>query len=622
MYYLRLHSIRIQGFRKHYDTTVYFDQCSFIIGMNNMGKSSIFKAIDILLSDIKKIDKNDFYGIVDELNNNVTVCTEVILAAEFRNCPIESKQWRGLKGRIFNYPKEDEEDTGLSLFYRKTFVNDANVKIEIKQNVRNVNDEYLTCRTKEELIGKGFPEQVLEEEYPEIPVTAVLTAKQKKQLESVDEYYIYDEENEEWFENPGGIPGVVLSKLPNFLLIPAQDKIDEISGNNGTLLKTLNNLFEDVRNSSTNFIEAQKHLSLLEQELDPNDDEKEFGKMMKELNGVLGDVFPNTALKANANLSNPDKSIKPTFDISMVSNYNTPVVNQGTGVVRAAVFAMLRYRDMRENAQNNNSLIIGFEEPEIYLHPNAANQMRETIYNLASNPKNQLICTTHSPYMIDLSKSTKQVLTHLKSEVQTLEDRETPLEIEKIIANPFNLSKGFKALTAEDKTYVKMILKMDEYVAKAFFATNVLIVEGDTEDIVLKETFKRLPENVKNEVYQNWNIIKARGKAAIIPLLKYFNAMGIKPYVMHDKDEGVERAMVFNKPIADLVDGDRLFIIQNCIEDILGYPSPTKEKPFTAYKYIEENWGNDWTGVQENWQELIEMIFNISVDTEEVEINQ
>jgi len=301
--------------------------------MNNMGKSSIFKAIDLLLSDIKKIDKNDFYGIVDEFNNNVTVCTEVILTAEFRNCPNESKQWRGLKGRIFNYPKEDEEDTGLSLFYRKTFVNDANVKIELKQNVRNVNDEYLTCRTKEELIEKGFPEQILEEEYPEVAVTTVLTAKQKKQLENVDEYYIYDEENEEWFENPGGIPGVVLSKLPNFLLIPAQDKIDELSGNNGTLLKTLNNLFEDVRNSSTNFIEAQKHLSLLEQELDPNDDEKVFGKMMKELNGVLGDVFPNTALKANANLSNPDKSIKPTFDISMVSNYNTPVVNQGTGVV-------------------------------------------------------------------------------------------------------------------------------------------------------------------------------------------------------------------------------------------------------------------------------------------------
>lgn len=28
------------------------------------------------------------------------------------------------------------------------------------------------------------------------------------------------------------------------------------------------------------------------------------------------------------------------------------------------------------------SLIIGFEEPEIYLHPSAANQMRDLIYEL------------------------------------------------------------------------------------------------------------------------------------------------------------------------------------------------------------------------------------------------
>ncbi|MCZ5656791.1 AAA family ATPase [Escherichia coli] len=29
------------------------------------------------------------------------------------------------------------------------------------------------------------------------------------------------------------------------------------------------------------------------------------------------------------------------------------------------------------------SLIIGFEEPEIYLHPSAANQMRDLIYELS-----------------------------------------------------------------------------------------------------------------------------------------------------------------------------------------------------------------------------------------------
>ncbi len=49
------------------------------------------------------------------------------------------------------------------------------------------------------------------------------------------------------------------------------------------------------------------------------------------------------------------------------------------------------------------SLIIGFEEPEIYLHPSAANQMRDLIYEL-SDGQSQIIATTHSPYLIDLSR--------------------------------------------------------------------------------------------------------------------------------------------------------------------------------------------------------------------------
>lgn len=53
--------------------------------------------------------------------------------------------------------------------------------------------------------------------------------------------YIYDldESKECWIENPGGIPQNVLSKLPKYLLIPAQDSEGEISGTSGTLQKDI-----------------------------------------------------------------------------------------------------------------------------------------------------------------------------------------------------------------------------------------------------------------------------------------------------------------------------------------------------------------------------------------------
>lgn len=56
-----------------------------------------------------------------------------------------------------------------------------------------------------------------------------------------------DKSQECWIENPGGIPQNVLSKLPKYLLIPAQDSEGEISGTSGTLQKTLNELFNEVR---------------------------------------------------------------------------------------------------------------------------------------------------------------------------------------------------------------------------------------------------------------------------------------------------------------------------------------------------------------------------------------
>jgi hypothetical protein len=60
--------------------------------------------------------------------------------------------------------------------------------------------------------------------------------------------------------------------------------------------------------------------------------------------------------------------------------------------------------------------------------------------------------------------------------------------------------------------------------AKIFFVDNVLIVEGDTEDIVIRETLQRMPNELRKDILHNWHVVKARGKATIISLVKYLNA--------------------------------------------------------------------------------------------------
>ena len=160
-----------------------------------------------------------------------------------------------------------------------------------------------------------------------------------KDLEDIAPEELFDINKSEtiWFENPGGISGNVLTKLPKFLLIPDQAKTEELSGNKGALITTLNSLFEDVRNSSSNFEKAQYYLEELAKELDPKDEESEFAQMLSGLNKVVGDVFPETTFLAQANLSNPDEVITPKFDIQLGSNVNTSVDNQGAGVIRSSI---------------------------------------------------------------------------------------------------------------------------------------------------------------------------------------------------------------------------------------------------------------------------------------------
>lgn len=603
---MQLYSLKIEGFRKHINTTIRFSDSTFLIGENNVGKSSILYALDYLLGN-KTIPNEEFYTC-DNFDKEKYTEKQIVLTAEFRRIPEDAKMWRGFKGRLLRYDPEDENDTGIKFIYRKTYPLNGKVKIETYQNPYKIKPEYENYKSIQELLDAGFIEAELPESMKKLDYNKKLTAKEKEEINQIEGLYNFDENKECWIENPGGIPQNVLSRLPKFLLIPAEDKESEISGSSGTLHSTLSELFDEVRENSENYQKAQEYLAKLAKELDPSDDTTEIYKMITELNEIVSEVFPNTGITAIANLSDADKVIKPIFDIRMISNIATKSSLQGTGLIRSTVFALLRYKALRDNnkrTNNKRSLIIGFEEPEIYLHPNAITKMRDTIYNLAGTGNNQIVCTTHSPFMIDLSKKPKQGLNSL-----SIEDiRKNGNFIPSVCCTPFNVSDRFLSLIDDDKDYIKMLLRVEDSLSKVFFVKNVLIVEGDTEKVVLSETIARMSEDRKGIILGEWYILRARGKAAILPLIRYLKAMNIFPYVMHDKDTNMEGAVKFNEPIMkELGNNDKLYVLENCIENILGYRAPSYDKPYKAYKHIKENW-HTWSDLPKKWIEIVDKIF-------------
>ncbi|WP_172913953.1 AAA family ATPase [Capnocytophaga canis] len=593
---MRLHSLKIKGFRRLKDVEVLFGDTTFLIGQNNCGKSSIIKAIEALLSSDKRLSQEDYYSILD--NETGEVKTEeniVVLEAEFRNVSEEANNWRGFKGRIFNYDNTEGDETGLSITYRKTYELGKDVIIEMKTKKRTKKEIFFECKKPQDYIDNGIDSNLIEELFPNA-LNKNITSTNQSKLEDIDDIWDISEE-EEWFKNPGGIPGNVLKMLPRFLLIPVGIGSENIQGSKGVLSDTLNELFQTVRENSENFRQAQHYLNELSKELDPTDNDSEFGKMMTDLNGVLSSVFPDSKLHATTSLSEPT-NLKPSFNVQMSSNVRTSIENQGTGMIRSAVFGMLRYRQkfLSRNDDNPRSLLICFEEPEVYLHPSAANQMRNTIYELSSS-SSQIIATTHSPYLIDISRRPRQILNRLKNDDNFIN------------CDTFSVSEKFRELQENDKDYIKMLLKIDDYISRVFFTKKVIIIEGDTEEIVIKESLRRLDREQYFRIVSDFEIIKSRGKATIISLVKYLVSMGIEPIVVHDKDSNTPNAERFNEPILQALNGrGRRIFMENNIEEELEYSAPSSDKPYNAYRKTQE-WGATWENLPERWKNKMKEIF-------------
>ena len=594
---MRLNTIKIRNFRKLNDVEVKLGEATFLIGANNSGKSSTLDAIEYLVID-KKLDASCRSKYIDDKGNEVICSGDVIIEGIFDNVEADIVNQRGFNASRLNSYTDEDGHTKYSFNYRVRLSEDNKCHREMLMHTQVLKPEFCECRTWQDFIDNGASADL----FAGIDnLNRALSTKDKTGLEENYPSLFEIKNSKDWFENPGGISGNVLSQLPRFLKINADVLSGEMdAAKSGTLHNLLSFMFDDVRKKSEHYKKAVDELEKLSKEMDPKDEEGAFGKLMKDLNDVVNDVFPNASINVDTDLTKAD-SLKPIFGVSMMSNVTTDVQHQGTGLIRSAVFALLRFHKQRtEDAMDidDRGLIIGFEEPELFLHPNAAENMRRVIYDLAGD-KSQIVATTHSPYMIDLSQKPKQVLNSYTVGTHDFAD-----------VKAFNLTKEFLALHNNDKTRVKMVQKIDDYVARVFFAQKVVIVEGDTEDIVFKHTIEVMPEEVKKSIRSNYQIIKATGKATMISFIKYLKALGVDLFVVHDEDSGTPGAVVMNAPILQALDNNetKRLMMHNCIEDELGFPAPSSDKPFQAYQFVKD-W-TTWDDVPENWKEKMKIVFH------------
>ncbi|MDM5197593.1 AAA family ATPase [Fictibacillus enclensis] len=306
------------------------------------------------------------------------------------------------------------------------------------------------------------------------------------------------------------------------------------------------------------------------------------------MNTFFSGVFPELELKiyslpeAGVDIS---KTLKATHGLSVKDKEMLEDIydlkNNGHGVMRQAFFSFLSTLGADLEKTRKEYLIL-FEEPELYLHPEAVFSLREQLYKLAKNSPFQVLCATHSPLMIDTAKPHSSLVRLVKEQRK----------------NTKTYQVKFDLFEEEEKNFLQMINRFNPHICECFFADEVILVEGDTEAIVYRDLISRFYKS--KDVF----VLNTGSKANMVFYQKILTHFGIKHVVVHDVDSptyiasnGVEKVnamWTFNKSIWDqIIESNQLFpnisrrfVHHVNFESAHNYKeNKTKGKPLSAYEF-------------------------------------
>ena len=348
----------------------------------------------------------------------------------------------------------------------------------------------------------------------------------------------WDVESSTWSTSvPWGAPNVANSRRPEPHRVDAfaspEDQAKEIKD----LLMLA--LTEKVKNLKTaGQVEGQEendyrkllnHVKELQKKI-VSEAQDQIDSINFELTQSIEKVFPNYKIAFDAK---PEDDLDKTINLfkndgqllmGPSDGFLSTVDRQGSGARRTLLWTAIKF--ISENKQKTKDdgsplrpHLLLIDEPEICLHPNAIREASKVLYDLPNSNNWQVMVTTHSPVFIDFSK-----------------DNTTIIKVEKIANGEIKGTTVFRPdkvkLDTDDKKNLKLLNICDPYVAEFFFGGNVIIVEGDTEYTAFNQIKIQKPLE-----YNNVHIIRARGKATIVSLIKVLNHFGSNYSVLHDSDK-------------------------------------------------------------------------------------
>lgn len=226
------------------------------------------------------------------------------------------------------------------------------------------------------------------------------------------------------------------------------------------------------------------------------------------------------------------------------------------------------------------------DEPENALHPMAARAAQRHLYELAKQPDWQVIMTTHSPHFVN-----------------PFEDHTTIVRLERegeddgalMAPKTYRSDEINFKFENDDKKRLQALQHIDPSFSEIFFGSYPVLVEGDTEHAAFVSAIIERKHGLMDEV----TVIRARGKAILVPLIKIMTHFKIDFGIVHDVDPPFKsngdrngmwtenqkiREAVLAARKAGLTARHRVSVPD--FERLLGGEEESKDKPLNTYLLV------------------------------------
>lgn len=324
--------------------------------------------------------------------------------------------------------------------------------------------------------------------------------------------------------------------LPDFYLVPAvRDLSDEIKVKATTTFgRLLQRAIQEMAARDPGFAALRAQLEVLIQTLNAREVQGVGGRpdqLLKIEEAVAQELSP-WGVKVSIEVAPPD--IEQVFELGtrlhLDDGIKTPAEMKGHGLQRAVLFALLRawasaLRTISGGSSStvprkaSESIIFAIEEPELFLHPHAQKRLASALKDIAGIPEHQVIICTHSPHFVDLNY-------HKSIALISKRDCRVGSTVRQC---------GEELFTGDDAHDRKQCFQIAAWVnpdrGELFFAKKVVLVEGDTEAVVLPFLANQL-----NCIDSEISVINCGSKHNLPLYITLLKAYQIPYIVLHDED--------------------------------------------------------------------------------------